>query len=48
MEVYDIEVLICVVFFKVSILIMDLVGDGNYYVVEVIDESFCGMNCVQQ
>lgn len=30
------------------ITITDLAGDGNHYAAEVIDESFRGMNRVQQ
>ena len=30
------------------ITITDLAGDGNHYVAEVVDESFRGLNRVQQ
>ena len=30
------------------VTITDLAGDGNHYAAEVIDESFSGMNRVQQ
>ncbi len=31
-----------------SVTITDLAGDGNHFAAEVIDESFRGMNRVQQ
>lgn len=31
-----------------TVIIRDLAGDGNHYAAEVIDESFRGMNRVQQ
>jgi len=33
---------------KAKITITDLAGDGNHYAAEVIDESFRGLNRVQQ
>jgi stress-induced morphogen len=48
MEARDIEDLIRVAFPKARITITDLAGDGNHWAAEVIDESFRGMNRVQQ
>lgn len=48
MEAQDIEALIRAAFPKAQITITDLAGDGNHYAAEVIDESFRGMNRVQQ
>lgn len=48
MEAQDIEDLIRAAFPKAEITITDLAGDGNHYAAEVIDESFRGMNRVQQ
>ncbi|MCB2095746.1 MAG: BolA family transcriptional regulator [Rhodobacteraceae bacterium] len=48
MEAEDIEKLIRTRFPKAAITITDLAGDGNHYAAEVIDESFKGMNRVQQ
>jgi stress-induced morphogen len=48
MEAEDIEKLIRASFPKAAITITDLAGDGNHYAAEVIDESFRGMNRVQQ
>lgn len=48
MEAHDIEVLIRAEFPDARITITDLAGDGNHYAAEVIDESFRGMNRVQQ
>ncbi|MFZ1725824.1 MAG: BolA/IbaG family iron-sulfur metabolism protein [Albidovulum sp.] len=48
MEAEDIEKLIRTSFPKAAITITDLAGDGNHYAAEVIDESFKGMNRVQQ
>lgn len=47
-EAQDIENLIRAAFPKAEITITDLAGDGNHYAAEVIDESFRGMNRVQQ
>jgi stress-induced morphogen len=48
MQARDIEDLIRATFPKARISITDLAGDGNHYAAEVIDESFRGMNRVQQ
>ena len=48
MEAQDIENLIRAAFPKASITITDLAGDGNHWAAEVIDESFRGLNRVQQ
>lgn len=48
MEAQDIENLIRAQFPKAKITITDLAGDGNHWAAEVIDESFRGMNRVQQ
>lgn len=48
MQARDIEDLIRSAFPKARISITDLAGDGNHYAAEVIDESFRGMNRVQQ
>ncbi len=48
MEAHDIEALIRDGFPNASITITDLAGDGNHWAAEVIDESFKGMNRVQQ
>jgi len=48
MEARDIENLIRKSFPKARITITDLAGDGNHWAAEVIDESFKGMNRVQQ
>jgi stress-induced morphogen len=48
MEARDIENLIRESFPKARITITDLAGDGNHWAAEVIDESFKGMNRVQQ
>ena len=47
-QAQDIEDLIRAAFPKARIAITDLAGDGNHYAAEVIDESFRGMNRVQQ
>ncbi len=44
----EIEDLIRAAFPEAKITITDLAGDGNHYAAEVIDESFRGMNRVQQ
>ncbi len=44
----DIEALIRESFPEARITITDLAGDGNHWAAEVIDESFRGMNRVQQ
>ena len=48
MEARDIESLIRGTFPMAKITITDLAGDGNHWAAEVIDESFKGMNRVQQ
>ena len=48
MEARDIEGLIRGSFPQAKITITDLAGDGNHWAAEVIDESFKGMNRVQQ
>ncbi len=44
----EIEDLLRESFPKAQITITDLAGDGNHYAAEVVDESFRGMNRVQQ
>lgn len=44
----EIETLIRAQFPDAKITITDIAGDGNHYAAEVIDESFRGMNRVQQ
>jgi stress-induced morphogen len=44
----DIESLIRAAFPKARIVISDLAGDGNHWAAEVVDESFRGLNRVQQ
>ena len=48
MEAQDIENLIRETFPKARITITDLAGDGNHWAAEVVDESFRGLNRVQQ
>ena len=48
MEARDIENLIRETFPQAQITITDLAGDGNHFAAEVIDESFRGLNRVQQ
>ncbi|MFC0200464.1 BolA family transcriptional regulator [Paracoccus rhizosphaerae] len=48
MEAHDIEALIRASFPQAKITITDLAGDGNHYAAEVVDESFRGLNRVQQ
>lgn len=48
MEAQDIETLLREGFPHASIKVTDLAGDGAHYAAEVIDESFRGMNRVQQ
>ncbi|WP_371056004.1 BolA/IbaG family iron-sulfur metabolism protein [Rhodosalinus sp. K401] len=48
MQAQEIEELIRATFPEAQITIRDLAGDGNHYAAEVIDESFRGMNRVQQ
>lgn len=44
----DIEALIRESFPDAEITITDLAGDGNHWAAEVVDESFRGLNRVQQ
>ena len=44
----EIEDLLRESFPKAQITITDLAGDGNHYAAEVVDESFRGLNRVQQ
>lgn len=48
MQAHEIEALLREAFPQAKITITDLAGDGNHYAAEVIDESFRGMNRVQQ
>ena len=48
MQAEDIEALIRATFPAAKITITDLAGDGNHWAAEVIDDSFKGMNRVQQ
>ena len=48
MEAQEIESLIRDAFPDAKITITDTAGDGNHWAAEVIDESFRGMNRVQQ
>jgi stress-induced morphogen len=48
MEAREIERLIRETFPNAKVTITDLAGDGNHYAAEVIDDSFKGMNRVQQ
>lgn len=48
MQANEIEDLIRSRFPDARITITDLAGDGNHYAAEVIDESFRGMNRVEQ
>ena len=48
MEARDIESLIRGSFPQAKITITDLAGDGNHWAAEVIDDSFKGLNRVQQ
>jgi stress-induced morphogen len=48
MEARDIENLIRESFPRARITITNLAGDGNHWAAEVIDESFKGLNRVQQ
>lgn len=47
-EAYEIEALIRQAFPQAQVTITDLAGDGNHYAAEVVDESFRGLNRVQQ
>lgn len=48
MEAFEIEALIREAFPDAQITITDLAGDGNHFAAEVVDDSFRGMNRVQQ
>jgi stress-induced morphogen len=48
MEAQDIEALIRAAFPTAQIKVIDTAGDGNHWAAEVVDESFRGMNRVQQ
>lgn len=48
MQGKDIEALIRASFPTAKITVIDTVGDGNHWAAEVIDETFRGMNRVQQ
>ncbi|ALG90577.1 MAG: BolA family transcriptional regulator [Confluentimicrobium sp.] len=48
MESQEIEHLIRARFPDAKITITDLAGDGNHWAAEVVDESFRGLNRVQQ
>jgi stress-induced morphogen len=48
MEAEDIEALIRTAFPKAQIKVIDTAGDKNHWAAEVVDESFRGMNRVQQ
>lgn len=47
-EAQEIEDLIREAFPAAKITITDMAGDGNHWAAEVIDESFRGLNRVQQ
>jgi stress-induced morphogen len=48
MRAEEIEALLRESFPRARITITDLAGDGNHYAAEVIDESFRGLNRVEQ
>jgi len=48
MEGQEIEALIRAAFPDAKITITDTAGDGNHWAAEVVDESFRGLNRVQQ
>ncbi len=48
MQAHEIEALLRETFPQARITITDLAGDGNHYAAEVVDESFRGLNRVQQ
>lgn len=48
MQAQDIEDLLRAAFPQGQVRITDLAGDGNHYAAEVVDESFRGLNRVQQ
>ncbi len=47
-EASELERLLREAFPNAKITITDLAGDGNHYAAEVIDESFRGLNRVEQ
>lgn len=47
-EAHEIEELIRASFPNARIKVTDMAGDGRHYAAEVIDESFRGLNRVQQ
>ena len=47
-EAQEIEDLLREAFPKATIIVTDMAGDGAHFAAEVIDESFRGMNRVQQ
>ncbi|OSP55527.1 BolA family protein [Pseudoruegeria sp. SK021] len=48
MQAQEIEALLKQSFPDARITITDMAGDGNHFAAEVIDESFRGLNRVQQ
>ncbi len=48
MQAIQIEEMIRDAFPQARVTITDLRGDGNHYAAEVVDESFRGLNRVQQ
>ena len=47
-EVQEIETLLREAFPNAKIVVTDMAGDGAHFAAEVIDESFRGLNRVQQ
>lgn len=47
-EVQEIETLLRTAFPAATIVVTDMAGDGAHFAAEVIDESFRGLNRVQQ
>lgn len=47
-EVQEIETLLREAFPNARIIVTDMAGDGAHFAAEVIDESFRGLNRVQQ
>ena len=48
MQSQEIEELLRAAFPQGRVIVTDLAGDGNHYAAEVVDESFRGLNRVQQ
>lgn len=48
MEAQEIEMLLRAAFPQSDVTITDLAGDGNHFAAVVVDESFRGLNRVQQ